>query len=82
MEQTGNISHTGFAQSIVQKSYVKFSDEQVMRSSYLGRQYYWVSIEKCEAEIPIKKESASSSIKCTKFPLILSWRSTVHKVEV
>ena len=82
MEQTGNISHSEFAQSIVQKSYVKFSDEQAMRSFYLGRQNYWVSIEKCETEIPIKKESASSSIKCTKFPLILLWISTVHKVEV
>ena len=69
MEQTGNISHTEFAQSIVQKSYVKFSDEQAMISLYLGRQNYCVSIEKCEAEIPIKKEPASSSIKCTKFPL-------------
>ena len=82
MEQTGNINHTEFAQSIVQKSFVKFSDEQAMISSYLGRQNYCVSIEKCDAEIPIKKESASSSIKCTKFPLILLWISTFHKVEV
>ena len=72
--QTGNISHTEFAQDSVRKVYVKFSDEQAglkaMRSSYLGRQNSWVPIEKCEAEIPIKKGLASPSIKRTQFPLI------------
>ena len=49
--QTGNISHTEFAQDSVRKVYVKFSDEQAglksMRSFYLGRQNSWVPIEKC-----------------------------------
>ena len=68
------------------KVYVKFSDKQVdlkvIIKSYLGRQYYWVATEKCEAEIPIKKESASPSMKRTKFPLILSKKSTVHKIKL
>ena len=63
------------------KVYIKFSDEQAgskeMRSSYLGRQNSWVSIEKYETEISIKKGSVSPSIKHTQFP----WASTVHKVQ-
>ena len=39
---------------------VKFFDEQAglraMKSSYLGRQNSWVAIEKCETEIPVKKD--------------------------
>ena len=54
------------------KSYVKFSDEQAglmaIRSFYLGKKNYLVSIEKCEADIPIKKGSASPSIKRTHLP--------------
>ena len=66
--------------------YVKFSNEQAglkaMRSSYLGRQNSWVPIQKCEAEIPIKKESASPSIQHSQFLLILAWVFTVYKVQV
>ena len=57
--QTGNIGHIEFAHGSVWKVYVRFSDEQAdlkaMQSSYLGKQNYWVPIEKREAEIPIKK---------------------------
>ena len=83
-DKTGNISHIEFPQSIVRKVYVNFFDEQaglkVMRSSYLSRYNSWVSIERCEAEIPIKKGSAAPSAKFTQFPLILEWASTVYKV--
>ena len=84
-EQTGNIEHIEFVQGTIHKVYVKFSVEQAgtraMRSSYLGRQNSWAAIEKCETEIPIKKESASPSIKRTQFPLTLAWASTVYKVQ-
>ena len=78
------IRHTEFAQGSAYEVYIKFSDEQVglraIRSSYLGRQTFWVSIEKCETDISIKKWSTSPSIKRTQFPLTLAWVSTVHKV--
>ena len=83
--QTGNIEDIEFAQGTVRKVYVKFSDEQAgireTRSSYLGRHNSWVAIEKCETEIPLKKASASPSIKQTQFLLTLAWASTVHKVQ-
>ena len=64
----GNISQIEFAQGSIPKVYVKFCDEQAglkaMRS-YLDRKNPWVPIEKCEAEILIKKGSASPSIKYT-----------------
>ena len=83
--QTGIIRHIEFAQGSACKVYIKFSDEQAgskeLRSYFLGRQNFWVSIEKCETEISIKKGSASPSIKRTEFPLTLAWPYTVHKVQ-
>ena len=52
-----------------------------MRSYYLGRRNSWVSIEKCETEIPINKGPASPSTKRTQFPLILAWICAAHKVQ-
>ena len=84
-DQTGNISHIEFSQCSVRKVYAKFSDEQAglkaMKSSYLGRKSFWVPIEKCEAEIPIKKGSASRPIKRIQLPLILARACTIHKVQ-
>ena len=71
--QAGNISHIEFAQGVNRKAYVNFPDEQAglkaMGSSSIGRQNSWLLIEKYEAEIPIKKGSASSSIKRPQFLL-------------
>ena len=62
-------------QNLLYALFVKFLDKQAgvkaMRSSYLGRHNFRVSIEKCETEIPIKKDSASPSSKRTQFPLTL-----------
>ena len=82
--QTGIIGHIEFAQDSVHKVYIKFSDEQVgskaKRSPYLRRQNSWIPIEKCEADISIKKRSPSPSIERFQFPLTLSRASTVHNV--
>ena len=51
-----------------------------MSTSYTHRRNAWVSIEKCETDIPIKKVSASPSIKQTHFPLTSACASTVHMV--
>ena len=59
----------------------KQAELKAMRSFYQGRRNSWVPIEKYEAQIPIKKGSASPSIKNNKFPLMLAWPSTVHKVK-
>ena len=75
---------TEFGQGMFRKVYAKFSDEKAglktLRSSYLGRQNSWVPIGKYEAEIPIKKGSASPSIKRIQFSLTLAWTSNGHKV--
>ena len=40
-----------------------------------------MGIEKCETKIPTKKGAPSPSTKRTHFPLVLSWTTTVHKVQ-
>ena len=74
---TWNSDHNKFAQGSLYKAYIIFSGKQAglktIRSSYLGRQNSWVTIEKCETAIPIKRSSTSQ------FPLTLAWTSTVYK---
>lgn len=64
---------------------MKFFDEQcsskAMKPFYLDRQNSLITIAKYETEISIKKVSESPSIKCTQFPLTLTWISTVRKVQ-
>ena len=50
-----------------------------MRLPYLSTQNSWVLLEKCEAEISVKKGSIPLLIKRTQMSLILAWTSTVHK---
>ena len=81
--QTGNISHTEFAYGSVWKVYIKFFDERAcwkaMRSFYLSRTFFLFSIKKV---IPnSNKETASPYIKLSQFPIILTWTSTVNKVQ-
>ena len=77
--------HISAFNNIVQKMYVKFSDLeaglQTKASSLLSRQHCCVGLEKCETEIPTNKRATSPSTKRTQFPLVLTWVSTVHKVQ-
>ena len=56
--KTGNVKHIEFAHGSIHKVYVSFFDEQtglrVMVSSYIGREISWVTIEKCETNIPFQ----------------------------
>ena len=83
--KTGNIGHLEFARDSVCKLYIKFPNQhaglKALKSSYLDRQNSWVTIEKCDPEIPVKKGSASPSIESTQFSLTLALTSTVHKVQ-
>ena len=77
--------HISAFNNIVQKNYVKFSDLeaglQTKASSLLSRQHCCVGIQKCGTEIPTNKRATSLSTKRTQFPIVLSWVSTVHKVQ-
>ena len=83
--QVGEVAHVTVVNNNVEKIFVKFSDPQVglkvKTSCVYSRQHSCVKIEKCEAEIPIKKGMPSQSIKRTQFPLMLAYASTVHKVQ-
>ena len=84
-EKAVSINCTEFVQGIISKVYIKFPDERaalkVMRSSYLNRQSYRITIENCEDEIPIKKRLPPPSIKPTQFLLTLVWASISHSVQ-
>ena len=47
----------------------------------LSKRNSWVSIEKCEAKIPVKKGWTSPSIRRPQFHLVFEWVSTVNKVQ-
>ena len=52
-----------------------------MLSDHFAQQNCFVTLQKCDADIPICKGSISPSIKQTQFPLMLSWACTIHKVQ-
>ena len=84
--QVGEVFGFKLFDNIVDEVYVKFQDPQigrkVMMSSQFTRANCVVSIEKCEADIPIIKGSVSLCIKLIQFSLVLSRASTIHKVQL
>ena len=66
--------------TVMFEKYIRFLMNKMVlksvRSPYLGRQNYWLSIKKCKTEIQIKKRLVSLSTKCAQFALTLAEAST------
>ena len=84
--QVGEVFGFKIFDNIVDEVYVKFQDPQIGRKVMMSNQFTRancvVSIEKCEADIPIIKGSVSLCIKLIQFSLALSRASTIHKVQL
>ena len=84
--QLETVMHIEWNSQGISKIYLKFDDTRAgvkaMNADIFEKQNSWVPIEKKEADIKIKlTKNCSPVIKRTHYPLMLTWGSTVHKVQ-
>ena len=82
--QIGEVAGFEIMNSIVKKVNVQFQDPLVWRnatSDDFALQNCFVPLQKRNADIQTCKGSICPSIRRTKFPLMLPWACTIHKVQ-
>ena len=86
--EVGTVKHFKIIQDKITTIYLKLDDNKagfkiINGSDRIAKENRWIPIKRQETLIYIKnnKSSTSPAIRRTRFPLMLSWACTIHKVQ-